>query len=219
MKYIRKSSPPGELITWQHTWVKDKSGKPINCAYDEMPSEVREAVKKSLVKEQGGLCCYTGHRVTPETSHIEHLKPQAQCVDHEDTDYGNLLAAYPGPNKSRQEYGAHVKDAWYNKDAFISPLKPDCESRFHFRGNGKITAANTTDQPAITTIQKLSLDHSQLVKLREARIQEILFEENLTTKNIERLVAAMDKPDGNGNFYEFCFAIKQVGLKMLKQRK
>jgi uncharacterized protein (TIGR02646 family) len=115
MKYISKQQQPRELIAWVRAKAQYEEAKHIHWTYDDMPSDVRQAVKTHLVQEQGGLCCYTGRRIKPETSHIEHMKPQVVCVGHEDTDYENLLAAHPAANaQSRCPYGAHEKDDWYD---------------------------------------------------------------------------------------------------------
>ena len=93
MKYIRKGPSPRELREW---FKPAEDGRRINRGYDDMPTNVKNAVKERLLDEQGGLCCYTGMRVSLQNSHIEHFKPQKLCTDHEDVDYMNLLAAYPG---------------------------------------------------------------------------------------------------------------------------
>src|SRR5690242_1637435 len=105
MKYIVKQAQPRELIAWVRAKSRNADAKQISWTSDDMPADVRKAVKQSLVQEQGGLCCYTGQRIKPETSHIEHMKPQAICVGHEDTDYENLLAAHPAADaKARCPY-------------------------------------------------------------------------------------------------------------------
>ena len=38
--------------------------------------EKRE-LHEALIQEQGDICCYCGMRITRESSHIEHLKPQS----------------------------------------------------------------------------------------------------------------------------------------------
>ena len=74
MKYISKGSPPRELQEWfDGQPVVD--GQRINCGYNDMPSNVKNAVKERLLDEQGGLCCYTGVQINLQNSHIEHLKP------------------------------------------------------------------------------------------------------------------------------------------------
>lgn len=54
MKHIRKGSPPRALRDWfEGQPVED--GQRINCGYDDMPTNVKDAVKERLLHEQGGL--------------------------------------------------------------------------------------------------------------------------------------------------------------------
>ena len=218
MKRITKHSQPQELIAWTHSKSTNESGEPLHWNYDDMPSEVRQAVKISLIHEQGGLCCYTGRRITLEQSHIEHLKPQEKCVGHEDTEYSNLLAAYPAWNAPKNcGYGAHAKKSWYDPYLFVHPLREDCEARLHYKWNGKIAPRNQSDPGAIETIRQLCLDHAELEKMRKEAIHVALFEKALTKAQAQRLMQAMDSRDSHGHFRQFCFAIKQACEKYLKR--
>jgi uncharacterized protein (TIGR02646 family) len=217
MKYIEKHPQPHELIAWARAKATDLDGEKRQWNYDDMPADVRKAVKENLVREQGGLCCYTGRRITPDTSHIEHKKPQALCVDHEDTDYANLLAAHPAADDPRRcPYGAHEKGSWYNEHQFVHPLRRDCEQRFRYRDNGNVVAASTADRCAAETIKRLRLDHTELKLMRKGVIDE-LYAQKLGRAQARRLMEEMDQRDGNGNFRPFCFVIKQACAKYLKR--
>lgn len=221
MKYISKQAQPQELIAWIHAKATDDQGLPLGWGYDDMPAAVRQAVKVSLIQEQGALCCYTGRRISANTSHIEHLKPQCECVDHEDTEYTNLLAAYPSsePGTPRCSYGAHVKEDWYDAHLFVHPLRPDCEKRFRYRSSGKITPANPQDRGAEATIQRLGLNDPQIVQLRKAAIDSALYAEELTKTQAQRLLKELDRRDGDRNYREFCFVIKQACEKYIRVRQ
>lgn len=218
MKHIQKQPPPHELIAWTHAKALDAEKHPMNWGYDDMPADLRDIVKASLIQEQGGLCCYTGQAITMRNSHIEHLKPQALCVNHEDTHYPNLLAAYPSPNAPQCAYGAHAKADWYAKYLFVHPLRDDCEVRFRYKRNGKISPTNPDDSGAIATIDHLRLDHPLLKEMREDAIDEELFAgKPLNKSQIERLMAAMNERGSNGRFRQFCFVIKQACAQYLKR--
>ena len=218
MKYITKRSQPQELIAWTHAQTED-ADQETKWTYKDMPSPVRGAVKDRLVQEQGGLCCYTGRRITARTSHIEHLKPQKVCINHEDTDYNNLLAAYPSSESNTPgcPYGAHKKAYWYEQDMFVHPRRRDYETRFRYRSDGKVVPANPNDAGAAKTIQKLGLDHTQLKDMRERAIYTAIYEESLTEPQAQRLLAEMDRRNGQGQFREFSFVIKQACEKYLKR--
>lgn len=218
MKHITKQPQPQKLIAWTREKSTNEEGEALTWTYDDMPADVRQAVKESLINEQGALCCYTGRRISPATSHIEHLKPQALCTAHEDTDYSNMLAAYPSsdPGTPHCQYGAHAKADWYDQLDFVHPLRHDCEDRFCYRDTGKIVPTYPTDRGAAITIKKLSLDSPQLERMRKAAI-DAAFEERLTKAQTQRLIEAMDTRDGNGRFRPFCFVIKQAYAKYLKR--
>lgn len=218
MKYIQKQQQPAALIAWTHAKALDAEGRPMDWSYDDVPEELRDAIKEGLIWEQGGLCCYIGRVITTRSSHIEHLKPQELCVNHEDTDYANLLAAYPAPNTPRCAYGAHAKDNWYDEHLFVHPLRIDCESRFRYNDNGKIKSANDNDRAAIETISHLRLDHKEITEMRKAAIGEALFSgPQLTKGQVQRLIAAMDERNANGSFRKFCFVIKQCCMRYLRR--
>jgi uncharacterized protein (TIGR02646 family) len=183
-----------------------------------VPSNLRQEIKLSLIQEQGYLCCYTGRRIDPQNAHIEHLKPQEICVDHEDTAYSNLLAAYPSDHVDHEcAYGAHHKKNWYHSILFVHPLRPDCERRFRYRDNGSIGPVNPDDAGAKETICHLNLNDKELQNLRRTAIDAALYEDNLSKGQVSRLMAAMDLLDSNGQYREFCFVIKQACERYLKR--
>lgn len=218
MKYIAKQQQPHELIAWTRAKPETEDAKHLAWGYDDMTPDVRKAVKASLLKEQGGLCCYTGRRITVKSSHIEHLKPQTLCENHEDTDYANMLAAHPAWDAPKRcEYGAHAKNSWYDETLIVHPLRRDCEHRFRYKSNGKISPANPDDAGAAETIRRLHLDHQELVGMREQAIYVMLYEKKLSKVQAQRLMATIDERDSNGLYRPFCFAIKQACEKYLKR--
>ena len=218
MKYIQKQPQPQLLIAWIHGKSTDDDGNEQQWNYKNMPADVRAATKKSLLREQGGLCCYTGQRITADTSHIEHIKPQSECIGHEDTDYDNLVVAYPSSESGTPEcaYGARKKDKWYKEELFVHPRRKDCEARFRYRTTGKVIPANNADSAVAITIEKLRLDHPELEQMRKAAIVALDLEE-LSEAKARRLMAAMNERDKDGNFRPFCFVIKQACEKYLKR--
>ena len=219
MKYITKRPQPQALIAWTRARTVEDKAQATTWSYDDMPANVREAVKTKLVAEQGGLCCYTGRRIDLQTSHIEHLKPQASCINHEDTDYNNLIAAYPSsaPNTPGCRYGAHKKANWYEEELFVHPRRMDCEARFRYRDTGKIMPTSPNDAAATRTIQKLGLDDIELELMRKAAIDAAIYAKRLTKPQALRLLAEMDRRTSQDHFHEFCFVIKQACEKYLKR--
>jgi uncharacterized protein (TIGR02646 family) len=236
MKYINKSSQPKELRQWFDEVPVDDNGERINCDYGNgLPSVVKQLVKKNLLKEQGWLCCYTGIRINDKKSHIEHLKPQSICKEegnYEDVNYNNLLAAYP---KGECPFGARYKKHWYHTDLFITPLNRQCETKFLFDMEGRISAADIEEKavedtnnknkkqeksPAETTIENLKLDHPLLTEMRLEAINEVFFPDNkkLSEAKLRTIVEnGYSQPDKEGRYPHFCFVIEQVALEILRK--
>ncbi|NCC32396.1 retron system putative HNH endonuclease [Candidatus Chloroploca sp. Khr17] len=219
MKYIEKQAQPQALIAWVRAKATDVDGAERTWGYADMPADVRSEVKRSLVREQGGLCCYTGRRISLQGCHIEHLKPQSACTEHEDTEYDNLLAAHPSsdPGTPHCAYGAHARTNWYDQHQFVHPRRRDCEQRIRYRDNGRVTPHSQDDEGAAETIRRLRLDHSEIQQMRKQAIDEALFAKQLSEAQVRRLMTAMDERDSNGNFRPFCFVIKQACEKYLKR--
>lgn len=215
MKYIRKGSEPQSLRAWRDGQPVE-NGRRINCGYDDMPSEVKQAVRASLLTEQGYLCCYTGRSVDETTSHIEHLKPQAACEDGEDIDYANLLVAYPGGTLV-VPYGAQAKADWYDPDLLVSPVHAGCETRFKFSQFGYITPVSEQDQAAIETIRQLHLDHDELNESRKQVIQRTLIRLNRSKKQLESISRSYCSLNSDKRFNSYCFVIQQVARTLLKK--
>ena len=172
MRHITKGAEPPELTQW-----KAQNRALPNYCYASLSAAHRLAIRAALVKEQGGLCAYTGRRIDEDSCHIEHLRPQAHCGLGEDIDYRNVVAGVPAPNTPQLPYGAHRKADWptvADEHLFVSPLSADCASRFSFRLNGQVEAANAGDVAAIQTIARLGLNVQALVDLRKAAIDATL---------------------------------------------
>ncbi|MBW4467101.1 MAG: TIGR02646 family protein [Pegethrix bostrychoides GSE-TBD4-15B] len=214
MKRIEKSSSPVELTQWV------KTQGTLNCRYCNLPSNIRTIVKQRLLADQGHICGYTGIRISDTRSHIEHLKPQSryfQC--HEDVDYHNLLAAYPGSNAGQCAYGAHAKANWYHEEHFISPFSPHCEAAFQFDLEGKITAHSAHHIAAQTTIDRLKLADASLTELRKQAIDTLLFEPGISLKQAKDLLEKMYDRNATGQFRPFCFVLKQACEEYIRRKE
>lgn len=180
------------------------------------------AVEESLLREQGGICAYTGRRISIRkcSFHIEHLKPQKHCGEGDDCDYENIVACWPEPNsKNAAPYGAVLKGSWPSPDEenlFVSPLRSDCTARFKFSRQGEISAAQNDDTPAKTTIDKLGLGHKELTDLRKEAIRGALKPQGrpISRSEVEKLKKEMDRDEAeldagqSVTLSTFCFAIR-----------
>ena len=213
MRRIDKGDAPPSLDRWR------KENTDLNCRYDDISSQLRVEIKERLLREQGWLCAYTGMRVTGDSSHIEHIKPQHICRTEgsmDDTEWANMIGAWPGDRTSRAAFGAHAKDEWHEPERFVSPLSPGCEQRFSFSLSGKIGAAKPDDDPALETIRRLRLDHDHLTERRRQVIEDAVLQ--LSDRQVERLIESIDQPDREGRLTVFCFAVKQACAELLRRR-
>lgn len=202
--------------------------------YREMRRDpaVLEAVEDRLLTEQGCLCAYTGRRLDRENFHIEHLLPQnpptGTFYHGHDTDYQNMVACWPEPNRpSEPEYGAVPKRNWPGPDqvaSFLSPLLPRAGIAFRFKLTGEIAAANPADAAAAATLEKLHLDHKELVALRRSALIGALTPKGklLSRPQLQKLVREMTNDEAslaagnNVRLRAFCFVIKPHAQRLAR---
>lgn len=159
-------------------------------------------------------------RIDTDSCHIEHLRAQAHCSPEETVAYSNLLSCYPAPNPARKTpYGAQQKGAWprpSEQHLFLSPLDPSCEDRFLFNLRGEIDGP-AGDRAAKTTIEKVGLNHHELVAFRRAAIQGTLGKNNnLPLKDARRRLNSLHSHQG-GRREPFCFVLVQALQKHIRR--
>ena len=211
MRWIRKPPEPRALTEWRALHSSD-----VNYGYALLRSSQQtiRAVTDALLREQGGLCAYTGRRIDTRSCHIEHPKAQAHCSPQETVSYNNMVACYPSPNPDRRTpYGAEQKGSWPHpseQHLFVSPLDQTCEERFAFNLRGEIREQEDNDQAAKTTIQKIGLDHHELIAFRKAAIQGTLGKRNdLPLRDARRRLNSL-RSHRQGRREPFCFVLVQA---------
>ncbi|GAB4539548.1 MAG: TIGR02646 family protein [Pleurocapsa sp.] len=218
MKYIQKSEPPPDFIDWKN--LVNQDWQP-NWANFQKPQKT--SVHKSLLKEQGFICCYCGRRITLADSHIEHFKPRNKYPDLQ-LDYVNLIASCEIDTSEPPPipvHCGHKKGAWYKEDLMVSPVESDCADFFCYTEDGQILATKevTRQKAAKTTIEKLELNINKLRKMRGAAIAGILDDiELLTDRELKKLIATFEKPSKNGQYEEFCHVIIYVLKQYLESK-
>lgn len=218
MRWIDKLPEPMKLSQWKIRYSKD-----ANFGYNLLRKDKAiEDVEKSLLKEQGFICAYTGMRIDKTSFHVEHIKAQTHCNAGEDVDYKNMVACYPGSNTGEAPFGAHQKKNWPDdneRNLFISPLDKNCASKFTFTENGKIRATDKNDIAAVKTIKKLKLDHDILNDYRKASIDGILNKKEKTDiKQVKQALNRLKSQDVcTGKLEPFCFVLIPVLEKFIKK--
>ena len=179
-----------------------------------MPPEVKEELRNSLIKEQGGLCCYCGKRVLPDYhSVIEHLLPKGlKQYSHLQLEYNNLLCSCDGGESDRtgktkvqkRVFPPYCDSKKNNRVIKISPLDENCESCFLYDDEGHIYGKTAE---AEETIEILGLDCSTLVNLRKAAIDAYSKVFLPSDDDWEAEIAFLKMRSTDGYFRPFCFAV------------
>jgi uncharacterized protein (TIGR02646 family) len=160
-------------------------------------------------------------RIDLESSHIEHLKPQAVSKAEgrlaETCDYSNMVTCYPRAHRAGDPevtFGAIFRADEWEKKHFVSPLTASCESRIRFGTAGQVGPGRSNDEGAKWTITTLGIDDSRLTALRLAAIEgrgvSLAADDAVTRGEAEQIVASICKRDGDGRFHPYCVAIKHA---------
>lgn len=171
---------------------------------------MRQTVKLSLLEDQGWICCYCNKRIS-ERHHVEHLIPRSGngAYPGHDIDYANLLACCLQARGRKEERTCGDRKGSHSIP--ITPLQPECETRFLYLLSGRVSPAATGDAEAETTIAILGLNTANLRKQREGvlqGLQEIL--EQADDEELRHIRDSYSQRDENGRWEEFCIAITQI---------
>ena len=205
MKHINKSSEPESFGSW-------KADNP-DKTYALFPRKEKKTLKKKLIQEQGGICCYCEQSIILSNSHIEHFRPQ-DTYKGLSLDYNNLLCScQKEPDKETPLHCGHRKGNWFEEDLLVSPLDPSCEDRFHFTDDGRIFPAVPDDEVAAETIKRLALDIPALSSARKAVIEAIYgLDANtpLTREELQQVIQEYLKKKPDKKFNPFWTTVKQL---------
>lgn len=206
MKYIKKFSPPSELISYRNS---------AGASYDDLVAnhhDIYEITRLSLAEEQGYICCYCGQRITGfEGTQIEHVFPKGTAaygtmqLDYET----NLIACCDGGKYERKidlsipVDDLHCDTKKSNNPIPVTPLNPLCEEKFLFNIDGDIFGVSAD---AEATIEILNLKSPILKNMRKAAID---YYSQFPPTNWNEELEKLKHKNSNNQFTEFCFVLKQ----------
>lgn len=202
MKYIVKNQEPQFFTDWKASGDKK---------YNGLINPTKSELKRTLLLEQGCICCYCESKISSNNSHIEHLKPKDKDKFPElQLNYDNLLCSCQ--KQLSQGEPRHCGNSKGNDIIPITPLMPDCESKFKHTDDGQILH---TDEDSELTIKHLQLDIDKLNKLRESAIDSIRFidpvaKDELLSEAESQQFAEIYLQVVNGEFKEFYTTIKYL---------
>ena len=117
----------------------------------------KDTLRRALVREQRGLCCYCMARVHDQDTKIEHWRPQSRFPEQQLV-YRNLLAACPGrlgEGKSQK----HCDTRKGSKTLSLNPADPShqIEAKIRYRLDGSIWSNEAPFNAELDDVLKLNL--------------------------------------------------------------
>ena len=230
MKYIIKTSAPDEFEKWKSRkkLTKDNLLKKSQLSKEQAETwgtftkktAVKNAVKQSLLDEQGFICCYCQQRVElDENTTIEHFVAR----ENDPTmmfDYDNIFACCDGGQKQRTEqkidvipkYCGHAKA---NQTVAINPLNAGCETHFSYSFNPDSLEVSIEglSENGQDTIEKLNLDTPKLRILRGESIAGFIFDDDgdyISLEDADILASKIKTRKENNQFEPFCVVLEYV---------
>ncbi|TAH17751.1 MAG: TIGR02646 family protein [Cytophagales bacterium] len=127
MRKIEKQSEPTALTNYRNEQKKNK----LALNFENLPADVKAIIKKSLLEEQGYLCCYCMKKIEYDTMKVEHFKTQNQNQELV-LDYHNLLGACEG-NQKHNDKAKHHCDTCKGGDDFNDSFKSPASKDFNLK--------------------------------------------------------------------------------------
>ena len=176
MILIKKKLEPHSLTEYKQI---------INASFDNLPSEIKDDIRKSLLKEQGYICAYCMKRIE-ENSDIKIEHYEARNNENELV-YKNLLAVCKGNegySKERQTCDTQKG----NQILHIDPQKLGDISTIFFTRNGEVKSTNSIFQRDLDEILNLNDEFGKLIPARKAALKALQKKITPMNKNkIEKL--------------------------------
>lgn len=172
MILIKKNSEPRSLTEYKKT---------VNSSFDNLPSNVKNDIRESLLKEQGYICAYCMKRIESPDVKIEHYK--ARNSENE-LDYKNLLAVCKGNEGSPKKF--QTCDTHKGNDILnINPQDERHILTIFFTRNGEIKSSNDLYQKELNEVLNLNDKYGKLISGRRAALKAL--QNNIKKKNENKI--------------------------------
>ena len=178
---------PEELTTWKRA----NPGK----RYEALQPEIRQAIRRSAIKEQFALCGYCCKLIDETNSNNEHVISQ-QSDKNQTLNFANIIASCDKRNRCNQARGA--------KELGLTPLMPECETELKFYLSGKVKGIT---ERASEVIEILALNNKSIQEERKQLVDVLIYTNTgsqsgeldlLGDELLNELVIILDKPDESG---------------------
>ncbi|ASM54513.1 hypothetical protein PNIG_a2503 [Pseudoalteromonas nigrifaciens] len=208
MKQIIKDNEPQEVIDWKALANDDWQPN-----FDELSGAEKRAMRQSLLKEQGSICCYCNQDISNDDFHIEHFRPQ-ETFEALELEYSNLhVSCLKNKKPGTPSHCGDAKKNWFDARLTLSPLD-NHEASFKYLANGGIKASI---QNASDMIDELNLKEESLKAKRQAEISGILDEDfisNATPNDLVNLYRRISQKVDD-KYQPFIVAIQQQIKQLL----
>lgn len=204
MLYIKKNSEPKQLI--------DEKRKGLQ-SYAELTNTTKNAIRESLLIEQGFLCAYCMQRINVDNTTIEHYIPQNPrnlSIDESlSIAYSNMLAVCCG----NTEIGKHKNENELicdkhrgNKPLTVNPLDMHSVEKIRYRSDGTIYSDDADIQKDLHETLNLNCEAVLLKQNRKSVLDAVkrnIFNKNkntLSKRQLENMLTKIQqKRDGKYN--------------------
>jgi uncharacterized protein (TIGR02646 family) len=164
MRLIRKGPEPPLLLAFRKT---------PGARYTGLPTDTKHELRRALVREQFGLCCFCMQRVEPEVApelrvKIAHWMPQA-ADEGRDLEWHNLLAACPG-NEGAPRERQHCDTRQGNDALTVNPREPTHVEGLSYTAWGAVRSTRAELQADIDVRLNLN-DEALCARRREAVVR------------------------------------------------
>lgn len=207
MRPIHKGVEPEVFSNWKAPM--EEGWQPSWKALDDH-RDIKRAVMKALLEEQGYVCCYCERDIEAGRAHVEHLEPKTR-VPERDVDFTNLMACCERESAPSQLHCGHRKQ---ERPLKVHPLLPNCREFFVFTGNGEVFPVEDPSRKlaAEESIRILGLGVSSLVARRRSAITGItqVMASITSREDALRILAGIDARDSQGKNKPFASAILGV---------
>lgn len=168
MLYINKNPIEPQLL------VSNRQENGVSC-YDNLRTETKTAIRKSLLAEQGYLCAYCMKRISLQGATIEHYDPQS-AQNGTDMSYRNMLGVCDGGAKTDGRGNERLTCDKHRGDTSLTvdPLDRYTVDKIKYKRNGIIFSDDPDINNDLDNTLNLNSRHSYLIANRKAVYEELV---------------------------------------------
>lgn len=159
-----------------HEWLEYRVQP--DATYEDADAEAKNALRNSLLLEQGYICGYCMRRIDAAHSRIEHIKPQSSSLaeghPEEALDYHNMILCCDGDiNSAQEKKGFHCDRRKADIPIHFSPLESHVvETVSYSSKSGEIKSSDETYRNDFNDV--LNLNHPRLKENRLATLNGVI---------------------------------------------